>query len=148
VIARELVGSDTPAGLIADFRDRIRAPRVRESLERTRYAAWRVDALEVLREQSFAVREGDAVITGTFDRVVIGSRGGIPVAAHVIDYKTDRVTTAEEVALRAHYYAPQITAYIGAAARFARLPVDAVGASILFVTPGIVHTYTPGSEAR
>jgi len=124
------------------------APHIRANLERARYAAWDVDSLEVLREQSFAVREGDSVLTGTFDRVVFGSRSGTAVAAHVIDYKTDRVGTAEEAALRAHYYAPQITAYIGAAARFARLPVDAVGASILFVTPGIVHTYAPGNDLR
>jgi ATP-dependent exoDNAse (exonuclease V) beta subunit len=143
LLERDFVGVEKPGDTVREFLGLLEAKAVTAELSRTRYAIWGADSLEVLREQSFAVREGDAVMTGTFDRLVIGRRNGVVVAAHIIDYKTDRVRDEVGMTTRVRYYTPQIEAYIDAAIQFTRLPREAIEATLLFVTPGMTHYFSP-----
>lgn len=145
LLERDFVGVEKPGDTVREFLGLLGAKAVTAELSRTRYAIWGADSLEVLREQSFAVREGDAVMTGTFDRLVIGRRNGVVVAAHIIDYKTDRVRDEVGMTTRVRYYTPQIEAYIDAAVQFTRLPREAIEATLLFVTPGMTHYFSPST---
>jgi ATP-dependent helicase/nuclease subunit A len=87
----------------------------------------------VWRERSFdLVVDGDW-ISGTFDRVLLEhDANGVPVAAWIVDFKTDEV--ADEAALeeKRQGYAPQIALYRRAIARLTGLQPEAVKASLLF----------------
>lgn len=148
LLERDLVGVEDPRGTIAQFQKLIEAPEINAELLPARYAAWGVDDLAVLREQSFAVRTGDAVMTGTFDRLVVGMKNGQVTHAHIIDYKTDRVREVSEIGSRVAFYTPQIEAYIDAAEQFTRLPREAVSATLLFVTPGLTHHFGKRQSKR
>jgi ATP-dependent exoDNAse (exonuclease V) beta subunit len=71
-----------------------------------------VAQLEVWRERRFAIVIEKELLSGAFDRVVIGlSAEGRPLAAEIIDFKTDAVTTEEEKKKRSQEYASQLEAY-------------------------------------
>jgi len=94
--------------------------------------------LEVWREKSFAVVwERDAkreVLTGTFDRVVVGRDGkGKAVGAEVVDFKTDRFEGEKEKMERAEYYRPQLEAYAEAVSKLTGLTKDNVTTRIAWV---------------
>lgn len=73
---------------------------------------WRskaVTQLELWRERKFAVVHAHELISGIFDRVVIGkNEQGIPIIAEIIDFKTGDVEQREELERR---YEPQMRAY-------------------------------------
>jgi ATP-dependent exoDNAse (exonuclease V) beta subunit len=94
--------------------------------------------LEVWREKSFAVvweREGKReVLTGTFDRVVVGRDGkGKAVAAEVVDFKTDQLKGEKEKTERAEYYRPQLEAYAEAVSKLTGLSREKVTTRIAWV---------------
>ena len=121
---------------IREFRAMLERPAVRDALTRGRSP----DKMksEVWRERPFAVRDGDAILTGKFDRVVVGSRGGKIEGADVIDFKTDAVEAGDAVRLDAltEHYRPQLEAYRRAAAKLTGLAPAKVRAKILFVGAG------------
>jgi ATP-dependent exoDNAse (exonuclease V) beta subunit len=97
-----------------------------------------VTKLEVWREKSFAVvweREGEReVLTGTFDRVVVGRDGkGKAVGAEVVDFKTDRLDGDKEKKERAEYYRPQLEAYAEAVSKLTGLSREKVSTRIAWV---------------
>jgi superfamily I DNA/RNA helicase len=94
--------------------------------------------LEVWREKSFAVvweREGEReVLTGTFDRVVVGRDGkGKAIGAEVVDFKTDRLEGEKEKMERAEYYRPQLEAYAEAVSKLTGLDREKVTTRIAWV---------------
>lgn len=89
-------------------------------------------------EQPFVVPLGDTYCRGQFDRVVVLYDGSQPVAADIIDFKTDKIS-AEEVPGRAAFYHEQLELYRGAAAEWLHIPPGQVSARLLFVEPGVVH---------
>jgi len=93
----------------------------------------RGDRLELWRERDFSVRYNGKILSGTFDRVVIHWQADRPVAADLVDFKTDRITTPEQLAERAAVYQPQLQAYTDALARMLHLPPPAVNAALLFI---------------
>lgn len=106
---------------------------IRAALRRDRYPA---DAsLIVKREQRFAVRLDEGLLTGAIDRLVITCDGDRATAAEIIDYKTDRVDDAEALA---EYYRPQIQAYRTAVSVMYGLPVEAITARLLLLNTGDV----------
>jgi ATP-dependent exoDNAse (exonuclease V) beta subunit len=92
----------------------------------------------VERERRFLVREGDKFWTGSLDRVVwLGDDKG-PVAADVLDFKTDHINAGNEEGLmeRAEHYRPQLEAYRRVVARLAHLKEEHVAARLVFTTAG------------
>jgi len=95
---------------------------------------------QVSRECPFAVREGDAILSGKMDRLVVLCDGDRAVAADVVDFKTDAVSADDPAALesRVAWYRPQLEAYCRAAATLLGLGSDRVSARLVFTEPGLV----------
>ena len=98
-------------------------------------------SVKVRNEHRFALREGDAVITGSIDRLVFVYSGDELVAADVIDFKTDRVSQRdpEVLAEKVAYYMPQLNAYRQAVSQLGQLPVERIAARLLFVNEGLIY---------
>ena len=94
----------------------------------------------VYRELPFALRHGDAILSGQIDRLVLLCDGRKPVAADVVDFKTDAFSHDDRQALaeRVVHYQPQLEAYGRAVAKRFALPLQRISARLAFVTPGIV----------
>lgn len=89
-------------------------------------------------EQPFVVLLKDGYCRGQFDRVVVLYDGPQPVAADIIDFKTDKIS-AEDVPTRAAFYHSQLELYRDAAAEWLHIPPGQVSARLLFVEPGVLH---------
>ena len=95
--------------------------------------------LEVLTERPLAIRDGDEILTGSIDRLVLVRRGGAVVAADVLDYKTDAIEPGDErLAERVAFYRPQIEAYRRAVAKTYRLEPRRITSRLVFMAAGIV----------
>lgn len=122
------------------FAEMVTAPEVRGALSREGYPLGAGEALEVRQEFPFARHDGEKLVHGIIDRLVLHRRAGKTVAADVIDFKTDGVSAGEErVAVRVEFHRGQMEAYRQAVARMEKLPLDRVRARLLFVTAGLVR---------
>jgi ATP-dependent exoDNAse (exonuclease V) beta subunit len=146
---------------LAEFRRQLAAPAVTAALSRAYYddpsllglqnkqaALWKPGkiVLEVQRERPFAVRLDDQLVTGSIDRLVVIQSGGKPVAADVIDFKTDDIAPDDSAALakKIAFYQPQINAYRLAVAQMLRLPPERVAGRLIFMKPGRVEAVGSG----
>jgi RecB family exonuclease len=100
--------------------------------------------VELFRERPFAVRDGDVLLSGSIDRLVVIRSGGRPIAAEIIDFKTDEIlaSDARGLAARMQFYQPQIEAYRIAVARQFSVEADRVAAQVAFLPSGIVKAAT------
>ena len=138
------------AATIDCFRSALAQPAIRSLLERSACAEqWRKlkakhgpVRYEVHREWPFVVRDGDTILNGQIDRLVVALDGSRALAAEVIDFKSDRLPADDPRALaaRVELYRPQLEAYRRAAAASLRLPVDRVTSRIAFIEIGTVQT--------
>ena len=96
---------------------------------------------EVWRERPFALRDAEAILAGRIDRLVVLFDGEQPVAADVLDFKTDAVGARDREALdaRVEFYRPQLEAYRRAAARLVGLDPSKTLARLVFTEPGVVR---------
>ncbi|NLY02159.1 MAG: UvrD-helicase domain-containing protein [Rhodopirellula sp.] len=94
---------------------------------------------EVQRERGFAVRDGDTILAGQIDRLVVLYDGDHPVGADILDFKTDQLRDDPlQVQTRVEHYRSQLEAYRKATAKFLDLPVERVSARLVFLEPGLV----------
>ena len=145
---------------LPEFRAALARGAVRDALTRAAYlqtAPWTKDRnlraelagqrprLEISRERRFAVRDRDAILSGSFDRLVLVYRGERLLAAEVLDFKTDQVSIdrPEQLAERIAAYRPQMAAYRQAVARLTGLPLARIFARLLFVEPGLAQAIGP-----
>jgi len=148
---------------VPEFRAALARPAVRDGLTRAAYlqtAPWTKDGnicaelagqrprLEISRERRFAVRDRDAILSGSFDRLVLVYRDEQLLAAEVLDFKTDQVSgdRPEQLAERIAAYRPQMAAYRQAVARLTGLPIARIFARLLFVEPGLAQAIGPGDN--
>jgi len=113
---------------IALVRRSLDAPDIRAALARPAAPdaeCWRERPFEVLLDREW--------LSGTFDRVVLEKdETGAPTAATILDFKTDRVETEEDIAAAAAKYRPQLETYREVLVRMTRLPREAVSLRLLF----------------
>lgn len=85
-------------------------------------------------EWAFVVETKRGMMNGRMDRLVIGYAQGAPVAADIVDFKTDRFADEPGRRLRDRvtYYQPQLLAYRDAAAKLLRISPERVTTSLLF----------------
>ncbi|MEX0712944.1 MAG: 3'-5' exonuclease, partial [Pirellulales bacterium] len=159
--ARKLVTADLNlAAELAQFRRALELPAARQALSRDpgwRSGSARFEKLgfepqvcselagppmecEVHREYPFVVRDGEVLLQGAIDRLVLFSNGQRIVAAHLIDFKTDQVSAAGAIEEKLEYYRPQIEAYCRAAEKLTGLDRAHISACLLFVGAGIART--------
>jgi ATP-dependent exoDNAse (exonuclease V) beta subunit len=101
--------------------------------------------LELHREQSFAVRLDDAIVQGSFDRLLLFRHADKVLAIDILDFKTDRVDDPEQLARRIEFYRPQLEEYRRAAAKQYQLDAGRVAARLLFVSQGELRVIRPNS---
>jgi ATP-dependent exoDNAse (exonuclease V) beta subunit len=87
-----------------------------------------------------AQEPGDAerLLTGSFDRVVVAQRAGVPTAALITDYKTDSVPDEAALEARTEHHRPQMQAYREALVALTGLPPSRVGCRLLFLSSDVV----------
>ena len=132
------------------FRSYLHQPVVREVLCREYYHDMRDGGcrLSVHQEQAVAVRLDDQLLTGTIDRLVLVEDGTQPIAADVIDFKTDVASPSDQTAMEslADHYSPQLAAYCRAVSKMYRLDASRITSRLVFVTAGCVVPLEPISE--
>jgi ATP-dependent exoDNAse (exonuclease V) beta subunit len=119
------------------LRKALQVDAVRQALSRSRFEA--EGALRVYRELPFAVREGEVLLSGSFDRVVVAR--GERTYVTIIDFKTDRVSEAD-INERVAYYRPQMDAYRRAAVTVFRAHIEDVRCELIFLALGRVVAVT------
>ena len=85
----------------------------------------------VVNERRFAVRQGDTLLRGAIDRLIVE-----PERAVVIDYKTDDVDAAGGERELAEHYRPQLEAYCRAVADFQHLDRAQIEARLVLIETG------------
>ena len=113
------------------FRKAVAAEEVRALLRRPSDST-----VELWREKNFEMILGGDWVSGTFDRVVLrkdGVRGNL--SATLIDFKSDRVGSGEEIASAVERYRSQLALYRRVLACLTELPERCIEAVLLFTHP-------------
>lgn len=92
-------------------------------------------ALRVFAERPFVMCRESAMIQGTMDRLVVALRGREPVAAEILDFKTDRLIGEQAAWVRGkrEHYGPQLAEYRSAVSHGFRLPPEKIIARIVLL---------------
>ena len=98
--------------------------------------------LEVHTERRIAMRDGDSILTGNIDRLVLIFHGDKIVAADLIDFKTDKIAPEKGATVenKVDFYLPQLAAYRRAVSKMLRLNESRISARLLFVGPDVVKS--------
>jgi len=90
---------------------------------------------------SFALREDDYILQGTFDRLQMIRENGRVVSATIIDFKTDFIKPGDQRSLdeKVTYYRPQLEAYRRAASKLCCIPEDRIELKLLFSAIGVME---------
>jgi ATP-dependent exoDNAse (exonuclease V) beta subunit len=118
--------------LVREFRGWLAEPQVGQLLTRARWPA----GSTVEREVPFLAREGDVLMEGFIDRLVLTRTEGRITSAAVIDFKTDAIAKRAELAQRTGHYRPQLEAYRRAVCAMYGLEPSAVEAWLVFLEAG------------
>ena len=115
-------------------------PQIAALLQRSSYKTKPSSTLEVCRERKFAVLDGDELLRGAIDRLVLTRSGDRVVAADIIDFKTDTLPPGDKSALadRVEFYRPQLAAYRRAVAKMWALEERAITTRLVFLATGSV----------
>jgi ATP-dependent exoDNAse (exonuclease V) beta subunit len=131
-IARNLFPSEpNPEGLLAEVKEGLEKPDIREAFLRP------TGQVDLWRERRFIVQTPAGLISGTFDRVVVGYSSGKATFAKLIDFKTDRLRDVGGVEPRARHYRDQLELYRLALATMLDIAPSAINADLLFLSVGI-----------
>jgi len=121
-------------GFIAAWRQMLTAPQISTALQRSTYDEGG-RSVELYRELPFVSRDGQQLLRGAIDRVVVARRGSAIAQVVIIDYKTDRIDPLQ-VAERTEVYRPQLEVYIKAVQRMFGVASSQVKAQLLFTRIG------------
>lgn len=131
-------GAESDQNLLRQAQSMVAQPAVRQMFSRRFFGTQ--EELELHRELPFAFREGDVVLTGTIDRLVLKKKGGRYTGAVVIDFKSDKIAadSGRTIPDKIEYYRPQMAVYKKVAARLAGIPETLVEALLVFLAAGEV----------
>ncbi|MEZ6126363.1 MAG: UvrD-helicase domain-containing protein [Planctomycetaceae bacterium] len=107
--------------------------------------------LEVENERPFVLKRDGALVQGTIDRLVLAIADGRPVAADIIDFKTDRLTgePREWVADRIQVYGSQLEQYRSAVHQCFGIPREHITSRLLLLEADVVVSpRTPATASR
>lgn len=122
-----LPGSTTLGNALDQVRGVLEVPILHAALSRPCHQA------EAWRERNFEILLGEEWLSGTFDRVVVErDASGRATAATILDFKTDRVATEEEIDAAVEKYRPQLETYREVLRRMTGLAGSAVRCRLLF----------------
>ena len=124
---------------LKELRNMLKIPAINDLLRISRYGSDESET-KLYREQSFAYRAEDKIISGFIDRLVLVKREGKACQAEIIDYKTDNVTELD-IANKMEFYRPQLESYRQAASLLLNLAPGQINLTLAFVQKGIVVSY-------
>lgn len=144
--------------LVTEFHHMIRQPEIAEGLKRSAYLSGQIPGLpasvrelvmktdpssirlEVHNEHAFAIRDGGDVISGFIDRLVLIYVDNTPVAADVIDFKTDTFDFANTQLFqeKTAWYKDQLQMYARVVSRLYRIPLESVATRLFMLGAGRV----------
>ncbi len=136
--ARLGISESSASPHLPGFKSMLAMPEIRQSLSLpdVKAGTWRLK-----REWPFSVQivhnQRPTMLTGRFDRVHICYFNDKPVAAHILDFKTDALTSAP-IEKSIETYRPQMAAYRSALSVILKLDPASIAASLLFVSKGNV----------
>jgi ATP-dependent exoDNAse (exonuclease V) beta subunit len=90
------------------------------------------------REVPFCCNTGDDLLNGIIDRLVILERDGRPIAAEVIDFKTDQINESSQQTAEKH--ADQMESYRLAVSKTWGIETDRIDCRVLLVKSGELVT--------
>ena len=103
----------------------------------------------VEQERPFVLKRDGAIVQGTIDRLVLLELNGKPVAADILDFKTDRISENVNtwIADKVSHYGPQLEEYRNAVASCFRIPDDAISSRLMLLEADVVvSTQTTGCK--
>ena len=146
--ATELTVPDTAVDrLLSDFHAAIQRPETRRVFQQNKigtvesFAAFR-SAIEsgqattrVERERTFALLHQNELVLGSIDRLVLLLQNGRPVAADIVDFKTDRFAGDRNswIEARRLHYGPQLEEYRFAVSQCFGVPIQHIGTRLLLI---------------
>jgi ATP-dependent helicase/nuclease subunit A len=151
---RSNISSTQLADHIARLKRQLTAPSVAAALSRRFYdspaklglklKAWPAGKIDAVphRERPFALQQDQKLITGSIDRLVVITNNGKPIAADVIDFKTDEIDPSNQQALakKVAFYQPQIEAYRDVTAQLLQIDRQLVAGRIVFLNCDTVQS--------
>ncbi len=136
---------------ITQFHDIIARASIQNALARRRYQPW-YDALsssectspqlDVRREQRLLAHDGGDWLSGSIDRLVLLRREGQPLAAEILDFKTDAISSIESRQRLVEFYQPQLLAYRRGVSHMLRLPESKIATTLMFLADGHLESIT------
>ena len=124
---------------LAEFFGMLQHAPIAACLRRQAYARFEDAVLRVENERPIAVRQGDRLLVGSIDRLVTVRRAGQPVAAEILDYKTDALADPNDRKKKVAFYRPQMEAYRSAVGQIFQLEAERISVKLLFVGSGQVE---------
>jgi ATP-dependent exoDNAse (exonuclease V) beta subunit len=121
------------ANYLKEFSRMLDYPAIRDTLSQQSASRH----IQLYRELPFSLREGQQLLRGAIDRVVVHGNGERIEAAEVIDYKTDSIH-ADQLDSRVDVYRPQVEVYRRAVSKLFRLRNNQVSVRLLFTRIGAV----------
>ena len=106
--------------------------------------------VKVLREHRFVIRQGDSLLDGSIDRLVLTLAEGQVASAEIVDYKTDAIDPGDAAALADNvaFYRPQLEAYCQAVEQRYKLSPEQVTGLLVFLSVGKVVPLGARAEVR
>ena len=131
------ISESSAAEQLPEFKAMLALPEIRTALSiPSGTGTWKLK-----REWQFSVQinhnRHPTMLNGRFDRVHICFVNGKPVAAHILDFKTDALVSAP-IENSIETYRPQMAAYRSALSTLLKLDPASIAASLLFVSRGDV----------
>ena len=121
------------------FKRSLVEPNAAKLLNKEQYIASFVNSSEfssadlvVRNEQRISYRKDGALLSGNIDRLIVWHVDDKPVAADIVDYKTDDLAK-KKLADRIEHYRPQVEAYREAISSMLLIPTERVFAKLLFL---------------
>lgn len=138
---------DDVARWMGEFRALLDQPVLRRLFTRDTYAADIATALGVavgeceLRiqaERRFDVPADGGILSGSIDRLVLFCQSGVPVAADILDYKTDGLAPGDTAALArlVDHYRDQLAAYVRAVSAIYDIPPARISTRLVLLATG------------
>jgi ATP-dependent helicase/nuclease subunit A len=128
------VGGDVSADAVQEVLQCVASPALRPLFAKP------TEAVLLWREKGFELYQDGCLTSGQIDRVVVRlDNRGQPVSAEIVDFKTDAVSSPEEVDRATVSHSAQLQAYRNALASTLGLPAGSVTAQLVFTRPGLAR---------
>ena len=125
---------------LTDFHAMLARPNIAACLHRSAYQDFGGVRLSVETERPFAVRDGDRLLVGNIDRLVTVWDGNRPIAADILDFKTDAISAHDQHAFseKVRFYSPQLETYCQAVRKMAGAELQQISGNVVLLEAGLV----------